>query len=172
MPPSRESAGAEHLSTKPAPGVTVRGFPGRSEGAGSPLKWAKSASWISWWSERPCSAQEDAAVRMRSLQVRPASPRVPCVRRRWVTTKRVARSAALWVGSRSGVATKRKYSLACSLNRLARFRASVRDARSTSSHYMPCVALCAKKTSGPCRAQSGGGGAGEIARPGCSYDGP
>lgn len=52
-------------------------------------------------------------VQIRSHQRRPVSLRVPCVIRRSITTKRIACSARLFVGSMPGVVMKRKYASPC-----------------------------------------------------------
>src|SRR4029077_19958960 len=64
------------------------------------------------YTDFPCWTQLAITVQIRSLQRRPPSLRVPCVMCRSITTKRMACSARLLVGSIPGVVRKVKYASA------------------------------------------------------------
>src|ERR1022692_3836633 len=81
---------------------------GRNEGDASPLNQVSTASARNSYSERLCWVHVAITVQMRSLHCRPASLRVPWVMSRSMTTKRIACSAKLFVGSTPGVVTNVK----------------------------------------------------------------
>jgi len=94
------------------------------DGGGWPWKSASTACRMKANAERPCSAQVAITVQSRSLARRPLAPRVPWVTWRSMTTKRIACSATLLVGSMPGVVMNVKYASACLRKRSAMFCAS------------------------------------------------
>ena len=62
--------------------------------------------------DRPCCVQVAITVQIRSHQRFPPSLRVPCVISRSITTKRIACSAKLFVGSTPGVVMNSEITLA------------------------------------------------------------
>ena len=99
---------AESLQTVAEAQSALRSSIHESDGGSLSRKYASTDRQRNSNTERPCCAQVAMAVQMRSSHRCPASLREPWVTWRSMTTKRIACSATLLVGSMPGVVIKRR----------------------------------------------------------------